>query len=267
LDVQVPPGWRAGDREEFFNRASLRLALIANGPLPASPDPYRYLTLESTMALEILEFVGPAAGIGGFEEDSVFPLDWSKARPASDPSGDPVMLLTFRHVARSLAIRAHISALSSERDRDLISEIVASIRPDPIPTSGAYQRWESLGPVSTFPIGAVRHYDRPANEVGGYFIVRGMQHVFALIDKGYLMIGSHEPCPVRYDASARLFVCDATGDTWDRTGAVVKGQGPFGLARHPIGTKDGIVLVNPLTAIGGGQPATELIEFPDPVSH
>lgn len=268
LDMTLPPGWRGADREEYFNRASLRLAVIANGPLPASPGPDRYLIPdESTVALEILQFVGPGSGLIGFDGDTTFPLDWSTAIPATDPSGAPIRLLTFIHLGGTFAIRAHLSTLASQAERDQIAGIVASIRAEPIPPSGQYHGWEVLGSLATFPIGAVRHYDRPPNEIGGYYVVRGQHHFFALVDKAYEMMGGRQPCPIHYDDRTRLFVCDATGDSWDRTGAVVKGDGPFGLAYHPIYVKDGYVLLNVGTIGGGGIFSKAADEFPDTVSR
>jgi hypothetical protein len=115
-------------------------------------------------------------------------------------------------------------------------------------------------------MGSVRHFSTPQSAVGGFFLVRGAHTLLALIDGAYQFMGAMKPCPIRYDASTRTFVCEATGDRWSRTGAQLTGGGLFGLAYHTAMLKDGLVLVGGATMGGGERLPAEGDEFADPVA-
>jgi hypothetical protein len=266
FDVAVPAGWTASDRSENFNRRSMRLLVISNGPQPqaSAAGLIKWSDLPADqVVLELTDFSFP--GSPGPTNESAFPLDWGTAQPTPDPDGGIASALRFQYLLQSLTLTAHYGPAATAADRDALSELVASIRPQPIPTSGVYRRWDVVGPLSTFPVGAVRHFDSPQSPVGSFFIVRGEHTIFAHIDHAYQFMGAMKPCPIRYDAISRTFACDATTDRWSRTGAQLTGGGLFGLAYHTAIVKDGLVLVGGGSIGGGGRPPDEADEFADPI--
>ena len=266
FDLVLPAGWTASDRSENVNRRSTRLLVISNGLQPQASD--RGLIKWSELptdqvVVELTDFSFP--GLPGAPNESAFPLDWGTAQPTLDPDGGIVLWLRFQYLLQSLTLTAHYGPAASAADRAALSGLVASIRPEPIPTSGVYRRWDVVGPLSTFPVGAVRHFDTPQSQAGSFFIVRGEHTIFAHLDHAYQFMGAMKPCPIRYDAISRTFACDATADRWSRTGAQLTGGGLFGLAYHVAIVKDGLVLVGGGSTGGGGRPPDEADEFADPV--
>jgi hypothetical protein len=266
FDLVVPGGWTATNRSEDFNRRSTRLLVVSNGPQPQASD--RGLITWSDLpadhvVLELTDFSFP--GSPGATNESAFPLKWGTAQPTRDPDGGIDLWLRFQYLLQSLTLTAHYGPAASEADRAALSQLVASIRPQPIPTSGVYRRWDVVGPLSTFPVGAVRHFDTPQSQAGSFFIVRGEHTIFAHIDHAYQFMGAMKPCPIRYDPVSRTFACDATADRWSRTGAQLTGGGLFGLAYHTAIVKDGLVLVGGGSTGGGGRPPDEADEFADPI--
>jgi hypothetical protein len=265
FEVVLPAGWTASDRRENLNRRTMRLLVISNGPQPQASD--RGLIKWSDLpadhvVLELTDFSFP--GLPGATNENSFPLDWGTAQPTLDTDGGMATALRFQYLLQSLTLTAYYGPAASAADRDALSALVASIRPEPIPTSGVYRRWDVVGPLSTFPVGAVRHFDTPQSPVGSFFIVRGEHTIFAHIDHAYQFMGAMKPCPIRYDAISRTFACDATADRWSRTGAQLTGGGLFGLAYHVAIVKDGLVLVGGGSTGGGGRPPDEADEFADP---
>ncbi len=266
FDLILAPGWTASDRTESFNRRGARLFVVSNRRQPLADPQTGLLNWTDLPAdhvvLELTAFSFP--GGPGPETETTFPLDWHAAQIAVGPYG-PSPMLHFQQLLRQLTLTAYYGPAASQADRDALDSLVASIRPEPIPVSGVYGRWDVLGPLATFPIGTVRHFSTPQSSVGGFFLVRGARTLFALIDGAYQFMGAMKPCPIRYDASGRTFVCDATGDRWSRTGAQLTGGGLFGLAYHTAMVKDGLVLVGGSSMGGGGRPPTEADEFADPI--
>lgn len=267
FDLVVPPGWTASDRTEMFNRRGARLLVLSNGPQPVADAQTGLLTWAGLPAdhvvVELTEFSFP--GGPGPQTESTFPLDWHSAQVAMGPDG-PAPMLHFQHLLRPLTLTAHYGPDAKEADRDALVSLVASFRPEVIPASGVYRGWDVLGPLATFPIGSVRHFSTPQSTVGGFFLVRGLHTLFALIDGAYQFMGAMKPCPIRYDDAARTFVCEATGDRWSRTGAQLTGGGLFGLACHTAMVKDGLVLVGGSSMGGGERPTAEGDEFADPIA-
>jgi hypothetical protein len=266
FDVVLPNGWTASDRSESFNRRSARLVVISNGVQPAADSAglINWNDLSGgDVVLELTEFSFP--GSPGPETETGFPLDWRAAQPTPDPGGQSASSIRFQYLLQSLTLTAHHGPAASAADLDALSQLVASIRPQPIPTSGVYRRWDVAGPLSSFSVGSVRHFDTSQSQVGGFFLVRGEHTVFALIDHAYQFMGAMKPCPIRYDVQARIFTCDATLDRWSRTGAQLTGGGLFGLAYHVAFVKDGLVLVGGGSMGGGGRPPDEADEFNDPI--
>ena len=266
FDLIVPPGWTASDRTEMFNRRSARLLVLSNGAQPVADAQTGLLTWTDLPAdhvvLELTEFSFP--GGPGPQTESTFPLDWHAAQVAIGPYGQAPML-HFQQLLRPLTLTAYYGPDAKDADRAALEPLVASIRPEVIPVSGVYRGWDVLGAIATFPIGSVRHFSTPQSAVGGFFLVRGAHTLFALIDGAYQFMGAMKPCPIWYDASARTFVCEATGDRWSRTGAQLTGGGLFGLAYHTAMVKDGLVLVDGSSMGGGERPPAEGDEFADPV--
>jgi hypothetical protein len=266
FDVVVPGGWTASDRSENFNRRSTRLLVISNGLQPPASNIglIKWSDLPADhVVLELTDFSFP--GSPGATYESAFPLDWRTAQPALDPDGGMASALRFQYLLQSLTLTAYYGPAARAEDRAALSELVASIRPQPIPTSGVYRGWDVVGALSTFPVGAVRHFDTPQSLVGSFFIVRGEHTIFAHIDRAYQFMGAMKPCPIRYDTVSRTFACDATADRWSRTGVQLTGGGLFGLAYHVAIVKDGLVLVGGGSMGGGGRPPNEADEFVDPI--
>lgn len=266
FDMVVPTGWTASDRRENLNRRSMRLLVISNGPQPQAND--RGLIKWSELpadhvVLELTDFSFP--GLPGASNENDFPLNWGTAQPTLDPDSGMASALRFQYLLQSLTLTAYFGPAASAADRDALGALVASIRPEPIPISGVYRRWDVVGPLSTFPVGAVRHFDTPQSAVGGFFIVRGEHTIFAHLDHAYQFMGAMKTCPIRYDVVSRTFTCDATADRWSRTGAQLTGGALFGLAYNVAIVKDGLVLVGGGTIGGGGPPPAEADEFTDPI--
>ncbi len=266
FDLTVPPGWTASDRTELFNRRNARLLVISNGAPPIASVQTGLLNWndipEDHVVLELTEFSFPGGPGPGTE--TAFPLDWHAAQLGMSPDGRAPML-HLQHLLRQLTLTAHVGPRASQADQDALYALVASIRPEPIPTTGVYGRWDVLGPLSAFPVGTIRHFDTLQSSVGGFFLARGAHTLFALIDGAYQFMGAMKPCPIRYDASSLTFVCDATGDRWSRTGAQLTGGGLFGLAYHTALVKDGLVLVGGSSMGGGERPPAEADEFADAI--
>ncbi len=265
FDLRLPPGWTADDRTDSVNRRSERLLVVSNNgatpPQTGAAADWSALPTDSVV-LELLQFGGP--GAPGPDTESVFPLDWDRARLVT-ATGIRQLELPFQHLLRPLTLSAHLGSTASAADAERLRQLVASIRPEPIPTSGVYRRWDVLGPLDSYPVGTVRHVEALQPGGMGYFLVRGARTVMAHIDQAYLFMGAMRPCPIRYDVAARTFACDATGDRWSRTGRSLGGAEGFGLGWHLTFVKDGVVLVGAGSANGGGPQPDEQAEFGDTV--
>jgi hypothetical protein len=262
----MPSGWTASDRTETFNRRSSRLLVVSNGVQPIANEVglIGWNDLPSDhVVIELTDFSFPGLPSAGTE--SVFPLDWATAQPTLDQDGATAFVLRFQYLLQSLTLTAHYGPAASAADRDALSRLVASVRPQTIPTAGVYRQWDVLGPLSTFPVGSVRHFGTTQSQVGSFFLVRGEHTIFAHIDHAYQFMGAMKPCPISYEAQSRTFSCAATADRWSRSGAQLTGGGLFGLAYHVTLVKDGLVLVGGGSIGGGGRPPDEADEFPDPI--
>jgi hypothetical protein len=147
-----------------------------------------------------------------------------------------------------------------------IAGIVASITPEPIPTSGEYQGWRVIGPLGSLPVGTVEHYSSNVPNGYGFFLVRGSKTVFSFIDRAYRSMAAMKPCRIEYEAMSRTFVCNETSERWSRVGKQLSGPGTFGLSFHPVFVKDGLVLVGGSSNGGGLNTYDEAEEFADPIA-
>ena len=193
FDVRLPRGWTAADESALFNRRSIRLLVIGNRgtdvPYPASTTPLPgqspdwHQLASDRIVLELVMFSGPLGP--SLETESSFPLEWASARPIPDGTGSSVPALSFQHMLRSLSLIAHIGVAAPASDVSEINGIVASLTPEPIPAGGEYRGWTVLGPLASFPVGAVAHFTVGPSRAYGFFLVRGTRTIFAFLDSAY----------------------------------------------------------------------------------
>jgi hypothetical protein len=275
FDVRLPRGWTADDRTTLVNRRTVRLLVIGNQgtslpapsgnqtPLPGQPPDWTQLASEQ-IVLELLELAGPGGpSVDAAATESSFPLDWSNARQMADGQGSvaTALSLSFQHMLRPLTLTARIGTSAPASDVADIADIVVSLRPEPIPTGGEYRGWRVIGPLMSFQIGAVMHFDSSVERAYGFYFVRGARTMFAFLDSAYLFMGAMKPCPIRYEAASRTFVCDATSERWSRVGKQLTGAGSFGLAYHTMFVKDGLVFIGGGAGGGGRNTYDETAEF------
>jgi menaquinol-cytochrome c reductase iron-sulfur subunit len=60
---------------------------------------------------------------------------------------------------------------------------------------------------------------------------------------------SHLGCPVRWEQSARLFLCPCHGGVYYEDGAVAAGPPPVPLARYPVRIQDGAVQIQTMPLV------------------
>jgi hypothetical protein len=274
FDVQLPPGWKAAEGQGLINRRTVRLVVIGNRDtdIPASTNPAgadwsRVPTESIFVELQYFGFPGSRQP----DTETAFPLDWSRAQAGGTRGDFTISTLGFQHLLRPLTLVAYVGKDAPASDIAQLNLIVSSLRPEAIPPQGEYRGWTVVGRLDSFPIGAVRHVDQPASpNAYGFYLVRGARTVFAHIDHAYLMMGATRPCPIRYEAASRTFVCDATGDQWSRVGKLLTsgdGFGSFALAWHSAFVKDGLVLVGGGSSSGGPTRQDEAAEFNDPAAR
>jgi hypothetical protein len=278
FDVRLPLGWTAADKSQLFSRRSVRLLVIGNRRATVPPPPANQQTMpgqvpdwtqlaSDQVVLELSESAGPGGpSADASATESSFPLDWSNARPIADGQGNvsTARSLLFQHLLRSFTLVARIGASAPPGDVAEIAGIVTSLTPEPIPTFGEYRGWRVIGPLTSFQIGAVMHFDSSLYRAYGFYFVRGARTVFAFLDSAYLFMGATKPCPIRYEIASRTFVCDATSERWSRVGKQVAGPFSFALAYHTTFVKDGLVLVGGGAGGGGRNTYDEAVEFSDP---
>jgi hypothetical protein len=275
FDVRLPRGWVAADHGELVNRWSVRLLVIGNrsagvpdasgSPVPGRTPDWTRLASDQ-IVLELLMFGGPGGPSAGTETS--FPLDWSDARPMPDGQGTVATTLSvsFQHLLRPLSLVARIGTSAAPSDVAEITGIVASLAPEPIPTGGEYRGWQVVGPLASFPVGTVQRFGSSTPRAYGFYLVRGAKTVFAFIESAYLSMLAMKPCPIRYEAASRTFVCDATGERWSRVGRQLTEPGHFGLGYHTTFVKDGLVLVGGGSSGSSRNTNDEAAEFSDPIA-
>jgi hypothetical protein len=278
FDVRLPLGWTAADKSQLFSRRSVRLLVIGNRGATVPPPPADQQTMpgqvpdwtqlaSDQVVLELSESAGPGGpSADASATESSFPLDWSNARPIADGQGNvsTARSLFFQHLLRSFTLVARVGASAPPGDVAEIAGIVTSLTPEPIPTFGEYRGWRVIGPLASFQIGAVMHFDSSLYRAYGFYFIRGARTVFAFLDSAYLFMGATKPCPIRYEIASRTFVCDATSERWSRVGKQVAGPFSFALAYHTTFVKDGLVLVGGGAGGGGRNTYDEAVEFSDP---
>src|SRR5688572_19132717 len=197
FDVRLPRGWTADDRTTFVNRRTVRLLVIGNQgtslpaptgnqtPLPGQAPDWTQLATDR-IVLELSTFSGPGGpSPDAADTESAFPLDWSNARPIADGQGNvaTALSMSFQHMLHRLTLIARIGTSALPSDVAEIAGIVASLRPEPIPTSGEYRGWRVVGPLASLPVGTVEYFGSSAPSGYGFFVVRGSKTIFAFIDR------------------------------------------------------------------------------------
>ncbi len=248
---------------------SLPRAAPANQtPLPGQTPDWTQLATDR-IVLELTSLSGPggpSADAANYE--SSFPLDWSNARPIIDGQGNvaTALSLSFQHMLRPLALVARIGTNTPPSDVAQIAGIVASITPEPIPTSGEYRGWRVIGPIASLPLGAVEHYTSIRPNGYGFYLVRGSKTIFSFIDRAYQFMAAMKPCRIEYEAASKTFVCNETSERWSRVGKQLSGPGTFSLPFHSVFVKDGIVLVGGGSSTSSRNDYEEAEEFADPIA-
>jgi hypothetical protein len=277
FDIRLPRGWTAEDQSSLINRRTVRLLVIGNQgtslpappgnqtPLPGQAPDWTQLATDR-IVLEFISFSGP--GGPSADTESSFPLDWSNARSIADGQGNvaTALSMSFQHMLRPLTLIARVGASAPPGDVAEIASIVASITPEPVPTSGEYRGWRVVGPLASLPVGTVEHFSSSAPNGYGFFLVRGSKTVFSFIDRAYQFMAAMKPCRIEYEAVSRTFVCDATSERWSRVGKQLSGLGSFGLPFHSVFVKDGIVLVGGSSNSSSRNDYDEAEEFADPIA-
>jgi menaquinol-cytochrome c reductase iron-sulfur subunit len=110
------------------------------------------------------------------------------------------------------------------------------------------EAWRSLGPVGRFQIGETVEVRIPsaapvpwageAAEMAAWLRRQGPSEFVA-----FSVNCTHLGCPVRWTASARLFLCPCHGGVYYEDGAVAGGPPPRALTQYPVRVEDGNVLL------------------------
>jgi hypothetical protein len=261
FDLEIPSGWLGKVDDRQTNRSVMRRLLAGNHGLEAPelvPSAWPSVPTDRVI-VELVEYFGPPGVLQKTSTESAFPLDWQKAQDLRSDGAFAVRSLTFRHLGRALGFIAHIGPDAPAADVVRIPALVASLRPEPIPSSGIYRGWRVIGPVDSFALGSVTHFDAIAPNRYGFFLARGKETIFAHLDQAFVFNGGFMDCPVQYDPSTKTFVCGRSGDRWSRVGKLLTaqtpaGSDPFGLAYHEVLIKEGFLLV------GGGMSGGRIIE-------
>lgn len=261
LTFRLPVGWSAQEQRHILNRAFTRLAVAANGVLDpmvteTSADPaggWRSVA-PNRVVLELREQVGgpaPASPAASETEQSSPPM--FPAAPSGQDGGFSTYSVRLAHLWRRFEFVAHVGPAASQADRDALRAILASLMFDPPTNRGMLQDGRVLvaGRVADFPVGSVTHFEAgPSGALPSFYLVRGSSHYFAHLDQAYLFRAGRNPCRVRFDAAAQMFVCDQTGDRWDLFG-VFDGDHKYDLGWL------GVIIWEDRVFVGGGLSAGE----------
>ncbi|MGC2661808.1 MAG: ubiquinol-cytochrome c reductase iron-sulfur subunit [Bryobacteraceae bacterium] len=108
--------------------------------------------------------------------------------------------------------------------------------------------WRNVGPLDNFAIGATVQvdlltsgglpWDGPAQRIGAW-LRRNNEDNFTV----YSSKCTHLGCPVRWIASAELFMCPCHGGVYFKDGDVAAGPPPEPLQQFPVRVQDGQVQV------------------------
>jgi hypothetical protein len=270
FDLEIPEGWLGRVDNLQTNRSVRRLVLLGNRGLEApSQIPSTWPSVPTDRVIvELVEYIGGPPPIQPKTATEFgFPLEWQKAQELRPDGTFAVRSLIFSHVGRRLGFTVHIGPDAPAPDVARIAPLVASLRPEPIPTSGFYRSWRVIGPLDSFAVGSVTHFDAVAPNVYGFYLARGQNTIFAHTDRAFVFNGGFMNCPAAYDSSTKTFLCARSGDRWSRVGKLLTaptptGSDPFGLAYQEVLIKDGLLLVGGGMS-GGRISEDEVVEFGD----
>jgi thiosulfate dehydrogenase [quinone] large subunit len=210
-----------------WNRARRRLAGaweadIARTRGPGGASARRAPAREATPALTRRGVIGQALGIAGLGTLAIGGLS-ALVKGSYRPTA-----------ASSLAGRSRPSAPTSGGAPSSKPAKHASSKPANVP-SGAVR----LGPGNRLPAGQAATYTDPGTGEPAILIRDGSGHLAA-----FSAVCTHAGCTVGYQGGQ--IVCPCHGGTFDaRTGAVVSGPPPQGLARHTVVERGGAIYALP----------------------
>ncbi|MEO8726474.1 MAG: Rieske (2Fe-2S) protein [Acidobacteriaceae bacterium] len=109
-------------------------------------------------------------------------------------------------------------------------------------------RWQTVGKLDDFEIGktgevtlkdiSAEKWGGPAN-TAAVWLRRDDQNAFT----AFAVDCTHLGCPVRWIASAELFMCPCHGGVYYKDGAVAAGPPPHALQQYPSRVRDGLVQI------------------------
>src|SRR2546423_9408667 len=257
LTVDVPVGWEITGTG-FVNRATQRLLLVGNRDLaslptvPGNGDVDAAALPSGTVTLEVETFC--RLSCQGPPGESALPLDWARAvsRTTGIPAGRHDATLGVRWFDRSFLIVARWTDDAPAADVAAIADIVRSVRADPAPpATGEYMGWAGLGPLASIPVGSVTFEPLPAGAIirlpypiwdnVPYFLVRGIQNLYAFVSRPL----HDQRCDIHYDTASDHFSCtiDARTYEWTRFGRYLGPEPASDLSQHEVIVRDGSVWV------------------------
>ncbi len=106
--------------------------------------------------------------------------------------------------------------------------------------------WRPVGPVDDFPVGDTVHVDilDPNPEPWAGIAARRAAWLRRVSEQEFTVFSgycTHVGCPVRWEATAELFMCPCHGGAFDRDGSVAAGPPPEPLPRYPWRVRNGQV--------------------------
>ncbi|MDR3570440.1 MAG: Rieske 2Fe-2S domain-containing protein [Syntrophobacteraceae bacterium] len=113
-------------------------------------------------------------------------------------------------------------------------------------TRKMHRQWVSVGPVDRFPVGdtVLVSFENPSatpwagvSGKTGAWVRRGGDSNFI----AFVLNCSHLGCPVRWEASPKLFICPCHGSVYYEDGTVAAGPAPFPLQRFQVRVRGGNV--------------------------
>lgn len=109
-----------------------------------------------------------------------------------------------------------------------------------------HRQWVSVGPADRFPVGdtvlvsfenpSARPWEGVTGKTGAWVRRVGDSDFIA-----FVLNCSHLGCPVRWEASPKLFICPCHGSVYYEDGTVAAGPAPFPLQRFRVRVRGGQV--------------------------
>jgi menaquinol-cytochrome c reductase iron-sulfur subunit len=114
--------------------------------------------------------------------------------------------------------------------------------------------WRTVGQIGDFKIGettAVTFLDASPMSWAGVTAKNAawLRRTAAEEFVAFAITCSHLGCPVRWEQSARLFLCPCHGGVYYEDGTVAAGPPPVPLARYPVRIQDGAVQIQTMPLV------------------